>query len=211
MAPRIAAATLAGGSTVTDLCVVAGLNAEPFGAAASGEQAGAVLPLSNRFLLPSQVGERETPKDAAQRELVLGLDVAGATVARVLDRMGQFTDAVPPYAGKFFKAADPEITADLKQRGLFDSTLIVWMGEFGRTASINNNGGRDHYSELTPLLLAGGGLKMGQIIGQSDRTASQPAANDGNETEADRRDDDREDGGLARHVTSITGGRKPRR
>ena len=44
-----------------------------------------------------------------------------------------------------------------------------------RTPRINRSGGRDHYAELTPLLFAGGGLKMGQVIGQSDRTASQPA------------------------------------
>ncbi len=40
----------------------------------------------------------------------------------------------------------------------------------GRTPKRNKDGGRDHYGELTPLLLAGGGLKMGQVIGQSDRT-----------------------------------------
>jgi uncharacterized protein (DUF1501 family) len=45
----------------------------------------------------------------------------------------------------------------------------------GRTPRINKNGGRDHYGELTPLLLYGGGLKMGQVVGQSDATASRPA------------------------------------
>jgi hypothetical protein len=64
---------------------------------------------------------------------------------------------------------------DVHQRGLSDKILLVVTGEMGRTPRINRNGGRDHYSELTPLLLAGGGLKMGQVIGQSDRTASQPA------------------------------------
>jgi uncharacterized protein (DUF1501 family) len=45
----------------------------------------------------------------------------------------------------------------------------------GRTPRINKNGGRDHYGNLTSLLVAGGGLKMGQVVGESDATASQPA------------------------------------
>jgi uncharacterized protein (DUF1501 family) len=47
----------------------------------------------------------------------------------------------------------------------------VACGEMGRTPRINNNGGRDHWGNLAPLLLAGGGLRMGQVIGQSDRNA----------------------------------------
>jgi uncharacterized protein (DUF1501 family) len=46
----------------------------------------------------------------------------------------------------------------------------------GRTPRINKNGGRDHWGNLAPLLLAGGGLKMGQVIGQSDRNAGEPAS-----------------------------------
>jgi uncharacterized protein (DUF1501 family) len=64
---------------------------------------------------------------------------------------------------------------DIEARGLRDKVLLVVTGEMGRTPRINNDGGRDHYSELTPLLVYGGGLKMGQVIGQSDRTASRPA------------------------------------
>jgi uncharacterized protein (DUF1501 family) len=64
---------------------------------------------------------------------------------------------------------------DLEERGLRDKVLLVVTGEMGRTPRINNNGGRDHYGELTPLLVYGGGLRMGQVIGQSDRTASRPA------------------------------------
>ncbi len=61
---------------------------------------------------------------------------------------------------------------DIHERGLSDKVLLVVTGEMGRSPRLNNNGGRDHYGELTPLLLAGGGLKMGQMIGQSDRYAS---------------------------------------
>ena len=52
----------------------------------------------------------------------------------------------------------------------------------GRTPRINNNGGRDHYGELTPLLLYGGGLKMGHVVGQSDRGAAKPATEPYNPT-----------------------------
>lgn len=63
---------------------------------------------------------------------------------------------------------------DVRERGLQDKILLVVTGEMGRTPRINNNGGRDHYGELTPLLLFGGGLKMGQVIGQSDPKAERP-------------------------------------
>jgi hypothetical protein len=64
---------------------------------------------------------------------------------------------------------------DVEERGLSDDILLIVTGEMGRSPRINGNGGREHYGELTPLLLHGGGLKMGQVIGQSDRTASRPA------------------------------------
>jgi uncharacterized protein (DUF1501 family) len=56
---------------------------------------------------------------------------------------------------------------DLKQRGLLDSTLIVWMGEFGRTPRINGNQGRDHYPNAWSTVLAGGGIKGGQAYGKT--------------------------------------------
>jgi uncharacterized protein (DUF1501 family) len=65
---------------------------------------------------------------------------------------------------------------DVEDRGLSDRILLIVTGEMGRTPRINRDGGRDHYGELTPLLLSGGGLKRGQVIGESDRTASRPAA-----------------------------------
>jgi uncharacterized protein (DUF1501 family) len=70
---------------------------------------------------------------------------------------------------------DPAISAligDLKQRGLLETTLIVWMGEFGRTPKINARGakpGRDHYPRAWSLAMAGGGIRGGQVIGQTDR------------------------------------------
>jgi hypothetical protein len=56
---------------------------------------------------------------------------------------------------------------DLKSRGLLASTTIVWMGEFGRTPKINSNNGRDHYPAAWASVLAGGGVKGGQVIGKT--------------------------------------------
>jgi uncharacterized protein (DUF1501 family) len=56
---------------------------------------------------------------------------------------------------------------DLKDRGLLDSTLIVWMGEFGRTPKINPNKGRDHWANSWSTVLAGGGIQGGQVIGKT--------------------------------------------
>jgi hypothetical protein len=64
---------------------------------------------------------------------------------------------------------------DVEARGLSDKILLVVTGEMGRTPRLNRDGGRDHWADLTALLLAGGGLKMGQVIGQSDKTAGRPA------------------------------------
>src|SRR5262249_17905320 len=58
---------------------------------------------------------------------------------------------------------------DLKDRGLLDSTLIVWMGEFGRTPRVNRDGGRDHYARAWSTVLFGGGIKAGQAVGKTDR------------------------------------------
>ena len=63
---------------------------------------------------------------------------------------------------------------DTEARGLSDKILLVASGEMGRTPRINNNGGRDHWGGLAPLALVGGGLKMGQVIGQSTRDAGEP-------------------------------------
>jgi hypothetical protein len=63
---------------------------------------------------------------------------------------------------------------DVEARGLSEKILLVACGEMGRTPKINKNGGRDHWGNLGPLLLAGGGLNMGQVIGQSNRQAGEP-------------------------------------
>ena len=59
------------------------------------------------------------------------------------------------------------LVTDLKQRGLLEKTLVVWMGEFGRTPRINANTGRDHFPRAFNVALAGGGIKGGQVLGAS--------------------------------------------
>ena len=58
---------------------------------------------------------------------------------------------------------------DLKQRGLLETTLIVWMGEFGRTPQINQMTGRDHFPTAWSTVLAGGGIKGGQAVGKTSK------------------------------------------
>jgi hypothetical protein len=59
---------------------------------------------------------------------------------------------------------------ELDQRGLLDSTTIIWTGEFGRTPKINRNGGRDHYPRAWTSVLAGGGINGGQVIGKTSKS-----------------------------------------
>ena len=63
---------------------------------------------------------------------------------------------------------------DLDQRGKLDETVVACMGEFGRTPKINGNAGRDHWGECSSTLLAGGGIRGGQVLGSSDKHAAYP-------------------------------------
>lgn len=63
---------------------------------------------------------------------------------------------------------------DLDERGLLDTTLVVAMGEFGRTPKINKDAGRDHYPAAGSVLLAGAGISRGAVIGATDRTGARP-------------------------------------
>ena len=64
---------------------------------------------------------------------------------------------------------------DLAESGQLDDTLVVVTGEFGRTPRVNKNAGRDHWGRLCTLMLAGGGLNMGQVIGKSSAKLEEPA------------------------------------
>ena len=71
----------------------------------------------------------------------------------------------------------PTFLEDMDSRGLLDDTLVVWMGEFGRTPKINENVSRDHWPQCYTTLLAGGGVKRGFVYGASDKNAMYPAQN----------------------------------
>lgn len=68
----------------------------------------------------------------------------------------------------------PTLLTDLTDRGLLDSTLVVWMGEFGRTPRINKTAGRDHWPQCYTAVLAGGGVKRGHVHGVSDKIGAFP-------------------------------------
>ena len=80
------------------------------------------------------------------------------------------TDLIP-YADRAFST----LVLDLEERGLLDDTLVVMMGEMGRTPRINAQAGRDHWSMAQTIIFAGGGVKPGQVIGATDKTAAAPS------------------------------------
>jgi hypothetical protein len=74
-----------------------------------------------------------------------------------------------------FDQAMTALLEDLEARGLLDETLVIWMGEFGRTPKINRNAGRDHWGFCQSVLMAGAGVRGGQVYGSSDATAAYAA------------------------------------
>jgi hypothetical protein len=64
---------------------------------------------------------------------------------------------------------------DLDQRGLLSNTLVIWMGEFGRTPRVNGQGGRDHWAWTNAICLSGAGIRMGTVVGQTDRLCERPS------------------------------------
>src|SRR5262249_5702137 len=79
------------------------------------------------------------------------------------------TKLLPP-----MDAAYTALLDDLHSRGLLDSTLIVWCGEFGRTPKLNPSGGRDHWGHVFSCALAGAGVRGGFVHGASDRIGGFP-------------------------------------
>lgn len=78
--------------------------------------------------------------------------------------------------GRSFDHAVAAFVADLEERGLSDKIMLVCSGEMGRTPRLNQNGGRDHWGKLAPLLMYGGGIRAG-VIGQSTRDGGEPLSN----------------------------------
>jgi len=84
-----------------------------------------------------------------------------------------YRDVVAPA----FDAAFTSLLDSLRRRGVFENTLVVAMGEFGRTPKINPDGGRDHWPHCFSILMAGGGIRGGQVYGSSDRIGAEPRDN----------------------------------
>ena len=76
-----------------------------------------------------------------------------------------------------FDQAHSALIEDLHQRGLLESTLVVAWGEFGRTPRVNNDAGRDHYPNVFSAALAGGPVKGGVALGESDAKGAFPKTN----------------------------------
>lgn len=79
------------------------------------------------------------------------------------------------FSGRVFDHAVSVFLDDLRDRGLDDKVLLVATGEMGRTPILQSDGGRNHWPHSAPLLVAGGGLPMGQVIGRTTRDGGRPA------------------------------------
>ena len=73
-----------------------------------------------------------------------------------------------------FDQAASALISDLQDRGLLDETLVIAMGEFGRTPKLNTRAGRDHWPRAYSIMLCGGGIPQGLVVGQSDKIGEQP-------------------------------------
>jgi uncharacterized protein (DUF1501 family) len=91
----------------------------------------------------------------------------GSSLPTTLD---DYRDTLCP----MFDAAYTALLEDLIQRGLFERTMVVAMGEFGRTPQLNPRGGRDHWPGVWSILFAGAGVRGGQVIGSSDALGAEP-------------------------------------
>ena len=87
------------------------------------------------------------------------------------DNFGYLRKHLLPSADQAFAA----LIEDLDQRGLLETTLVMAVGEFGRTPKINKNAGRDHWPNCYTAVMAGGGIKGGYVCGSSDRLGAYPA------------------------------------
>lgn len=89
---------------------------------------------------------------------------------RPLSMIRDYKDTVGPA----FDVAYSGLLEDLSQRGMLETTMVVAMGEFGRTPRINPSGGRDHWTKCFTVLMAGGGIPGGQVYGSSDACGAEP-------------------------------------
>ncbi|HZN59682.1 MAG TPA: DUF1501 domain-containing protein [Planctomycetota bacterium] len=138
---------------------------------------------------PEKVRERYGPHEWSQQALLarrlveagvsfVTIDLSNHSASGTWDTHG---DNIPPYGGIWnglrpllpvFDHCFSTLITDLEQRGLLETTLVIAMGEFGRTPRLGTQGstdGRDHWPEVLSMTLAGGGFRHGQVIGATDR------------------------------------------
>ena len=111
----------------------------------------------------------------AQGERLVTIDTAGSWDAHgwgPFAPIAAYRDEVP-----FFDRDFSALLDGLSQRGLLASTLVIAMGEFGRTPRVNPSGGRDHWPHCRTALLAGGGMPGGEVWGSSDAHGAEPRDN----------------------------------
>lgn len=117
----------------------------------------------------------EGPKSAqkfllARRLVEVGVRVVSVSISDFDTHSNNF-----PRMGTLMPIVDHGLHAlvtDLEERGMLEDVSIVVWGEFGRTPKVNSKGGRDHWPRVGPCLLAGGGMRTGQVIGETDRLAA---------------------------------------
>jgi hypothetical protein len=126
-----------------------------------------------------RIRDRYGNRDSLGNQLLLARRLCEAGVGFVTlhfggwDMHGQIAQSMKNLGPRVDQAVSAFIE-DLSNRGLDQDVLLVITGEFGRTPRINNGAGRDHWAPLSTLALAGGGLKMGQVVGQSSEKAEVP-------------------------------------
>ena len=120
----------------------------------------------------------------ARRVVEAGAKFVNVYFSRLIGGKGQGWDyhgfgaeKVPDRLDELLPVADqtlPALLNDLAERGMLESTLVVWVGEFGRTPKISSNGGRDHWPQCYSAVVAGGGMKAGFVYGASDKQGAYP-------------------------------------
>lgn len=136
-----------------------------------------------RYTAPTSTTERFTTADNefAMRKLLIARRLIEAGVRCVSVSFSDFDTHSSNFARMrhMLPILDRGLTAlitDLEERGMIDDVTIVAWGEFGRSPKINDNGGRDHWPRVAMGLLAGGGMRLGQVIGSTDKTAATAAS-----------------------------------
>jgi hypothetical protein len=133
---------------------------------------------------PDRVRDAYGPSDLGQNCLLARrLVEAGVPLVTVYSVENRDWDThannFPTLKNTLLPATDRSVSAlldDLDRRGLLTETLVVWMGDMGRTPRINGGAGRDHWSFCYSIVMAGGGVRGGLVYGSSDRIAAYPSA-----------------------------------